>query len=86
MAVDGPNMAAHTGVFLFVMAFGLGMYLLPTIVAAARKHRQLPAIALLNILLGWSVLGWIGAIIWAMTTPQPQQQTIIVQQAPPPQA
>lgn len=85
MAVDSPNIAAHMGVFLVVMVFGLGMYLLPTIVAVLRKHRQLPAIALLNILLGWSGLGWIGALIWSLITPQPTP-TIIVQQAPPPQA
>ncbi|MDR3471603.1 MAG: superinfection immunity protein [Devosia sp.] len=70
------------GVLLVFVVFMLGMYVLPTIVAAVRKHRQLAPIALLNLVLGWSVIGWIAAMVWSLTSQQPQQ-TIIVQQAPP---
>ncbi|TAA18735.1 superinfection immunity protein [Pseudoxanthomonas winnipegensis] len=45
------------------------LYLLPTIEAALRKHRNLAGVALLDILLGWTVLGWIGAMIWALVNP-----------------
>ncbi|WP_337054083.1 superinfection immunity protein [Pseudoxanthomonas sp. USHLN014] len=45
------------------------LYLLPTIEAALRKHRSLAGVALLDILLGWTVLGWIGAMIWALVNP-----------------
>jgi hypothetical protein len=62
---------------------GLAMYFLPTIVAMARKHRQLPAIALLNIFLGWTVLFWILSLVWALTSPA---QVVVIQQAAPPQA
>jgi hypothetical protein len=67
---------------LVVLGILLGMYLLPTIIAAARGHRQTGAIAGLNILLGWTVLGWIGSFVWSLTTPAPPQ-TIIIQQAAP---
>jgi len=43
------------------------LYLLPSIVAAGRKHNNEGAIVALNLLLGWTVLGWIGAFIWACT-------------------
>lgn len=46
-----------------------GFYLLPTLVAAWRKHRQLLAIFLLNLLLGWTTIGWVAAIIWAVLKP-----------------
>jgi Superinfection immunity protein len=42
-------------------------YLLPTLVAAWRSHHQTAAIFVLNLLLGWTVLGWIIALVWAMT-------------------
>jgi Superinfection immunity protein len=45
----------------------LVIYFLPAIVARARKHRNDLAIFMLNLLLGWTVLGWIGALIWACT-------------------
>jgi hypothetical protein len=53
-------------VWLFVI---FALYFIPTMVARSRKHRNSSAITALNILLGWTVLGWIIAFIWALTTP-----------------
>ena len=48
--------------------FMTGMaYLTPTLVAWYRSHHNTAAIAALNVLLGWTILGWIGALIWALT-------------------
>jgi hypothetical protein len=46
------------------------IYFLPCIVASVRKRRQRQqlAIFILNLLLGWTVLGWIAALVWACTT------------------
>lgn len=60
----------------------LALYFLPSIVAAVRKHRNESAIVALNIFLGWTVIGWVVALVWALTTPAPP--VIIYQQAPPP--
>jgi len=49
-----------------IIFFGL-IYLIPTLVAWDRKHHQTPAIAITNIALGWTGLGWIGALIWSAT-------------------
>lgn len=48
-------------------AFILGIYLIPYLVAVHRSHHQRGAIAVLNILLGWTLLGWIVALVWACT-------------------
>jgi hypothetical protein len=42
-------------------------YFFPAIIAAFRKHHNLLAIFLLNLFLGWTFLGWIGALVWAAT-------------------
>jgi len=42
-------------------------YLLPALSAAARRHRSAPAIFVLTIFLGWTGLGWLWALIWALT-------------------
>jgi uncharacterized membrane protein len=47
----------------------LGIYFLPTILAAFRKHPNALAIFLIDLLLGWTVLGWIGAMVWAFIMP-----------------
>jgi hypothetical protein len=40
------------------------LYLLPAIVADARRHRHFIAISLLNVFLGWTFVGWVIALIW----------------------
>lgn len=47
------------------------LYFLPTVIAFARGHHQKVAISLLNLLLGWSVIGWVGALVWSAIKPQP---------------
>ena len=51
----------------FFPFFGLGtvLYFLPSIIALARSKRDTLAIFLLNLFLGWSVIGWIVALVWA---------------------
>ena len=50
---------------LLGLVIGTGLYFLPTIIAGVRKKRNLISIGLLNFLLGWTVIGWIIALIWA---------------------
>jgi branched-subunit amino acid transport protein AzlD len=52
---------------LVIITSLLALYLLPFIIAKTRKHRNAAAIGVLNLLLGWTVLGWIGALVWACT-------------------
>jgi hypothetical protein len=54
-------------VFLLLLVGSLALYLLPWIVAAVRGHHQLVAIAVLNVLAGWTFFGWVGALVWACT-------------------
>src|SRR5690606_1029176 len=41
------------------------LYFLPTIEAYLRQHRSLTSIGLVNLFLGWTLLGWVAAIAWA---------------------
>jgi hypothetical protein len=43
------------------------LYFLPAIIASNREHPQLNAIGVINILLGWTVIGWIAALVWALS-------------------
>lgn len=51
---------------VFLIIGGFLLYFLPTIVANQKKHRNKDAILLVNALLGWSLLGWVVALIWAI--------------------
>jgi T4 superinfection immunity protein len=45
----------------------LMVYAIPTIVTLARKVRNAPAILLINVLAGWTIIGWFVALVWAST-------------------
>ena len=42
------------------------LYWLPTIVAVARHPNSSLGVAALNFFLGWTVIGWILALMWAL--------------------
>lgn len=43
----------------------LALYFLPAIVAKLRHHRQRTSILIINIFLGWTLLGWVAALAMA---------------------
>ncbi len=59
------------GVFglITLIAFKLALvavYFIPTIIAAYKKHPQILWIFLINLFFGWSVIGWIIPLLWAL--------------------
>ena len=46
----------------------VALYFVPTLLALLRGHRQLLAIGALNLLLGWTLLGWVGSLVWSFTS------------------
>ncbi len=50
----------------FLIAWMALVYMVPTIIAAVNGHKNVSAIAALNILLGWTFIGWVGALIWTL--------------------
>ena len=62
------NASGYSGIaFVGFLMIGLGIvaYFIPGIIAAVRRHRKTTSIFLVNLFFGWSVLGWIIALLWA---------------------
>jgi cell division protein FtsX len=62
-------MEAETlGLILAVIGFTLTtiVYLIPSIVAISKRLKRAGAIFVLNLFLGWTLLGWVGALVWAV--------------------
>jgi len=51
-------------ILLVVLIFTI--YFLPTLIAFLRQHKNKLAIFLLNLLLGWTVLGWVVSLVWSL--------------------
>jgi hypothetical protein len=80
--ISDAAQAGHGAIMAFII-FGIvaGMYFLPTILAVAKKKSNAVAIGCLNFFLGWTFLGWIVSLIWALSNPQ-KPQVIVVNQPP----
>jgi hypothetical protein len=63
----------HLLAFFFFPIFGFGfvLYFLPAIVAFARNKRDAASILVLNIFLGWTMIGWVIALVWALKQDAP---------------
>jgi hypothetical protein len=49
------------------------LYVTPTVIAWVRGHDQFRGIILVNLLFGWTGLGWIVAMLWCTTSIAPGQ-------------
>ena len=58
----------HLFAFFFLPIFGFGFvfYFLPAIIAFARSKRDAGSILVLNFFLGWTAIGWVIALVWAL--------------------
>ena len=46
---------------------GLIAYFLPSIIAMKRGTDHAAGIMLLNLFLGWTLIGWVAALVWAVS-------------------
>ena len=55
----------NSEMFLAIPA-AVTLYLLPTLIALYRHANSTWSIAVLNLLLGWTLIMWLGASMWAL--------------------
>jgi hypothetical protein len=57
-------MLGSTSTILMLMAV-IVIYILPTLIAFGREHPHRQEVLVLNLLLGWTLIGWVGVFLWA---------------------
>ena len=61
-------MGTNTFAFFATIGFVVGsivLYFCPTIIAISRNHSNKTSIIVLNLFLGWTIIGWVGALVWS---------------------
>ena len=53
-------------VLSLIVIIGLAFYFIPTIIAVARDHKNKAGIFVVNLLTGWTFLGWVGSLVWSV--------------------
>jgi hypothetical protein len=49
-----------------IAVVGFAVYFLPSMAALSRRKRNALPIFVLNLFLGWTFLGWVGALVWSL--------------------
>lgn len=67
------SMSAYGPWELMLIMFVIG--LIPSIIAFKKNHPHRLFILILNILLGWTFIGWIAALVWALLPEKDNSQS-----------
>lgn len=79
--LDTGGVAGRALLLVVLAVAGTLLYFLPTIVGAARGATRMAAVFLVNLLFGWSLVGWLVALVMALRPVPP-----VVHPGPPPGA
>jgi Superinfection immunity protein len=69
-----------------VVVMSGALYLLPVLIGRIRRVPDLGSVAVINVLLGWTLIGWAAALALALRSPRPRAAAVHVVQnvsAPP---
>ncbi len=51
----------------FFGTIGFAVYVLPSAIGVLRKKIDLPELGAVNLLLGWTLAGWVVALVWSLS-------------------
>ena len=63
---------------VFMILLIAWIYFVPALVARRRRHHNRVAIFALNLLAGWTAVGWIIVLVWALTQAINGSQAVII--------
>ena len=77
-SANGGAATAGAVAAIILIIVGIALYFLPATIAISRHHHQAGAVFAINLLLGWTLIGW--AVALAMSMSAKRQPPVIVQQ------
>jgi hypothetical protein len=85
-----PQREAFSVLTACLLFLGLMLFFVPMFLACHRDHPNAIPITLVNVLLGWTFLGWVVALVWSCSATAPRRPHVDTPRAtamttPPPQ-
>ena len=65
-----PGNGAEFILVMIAFLIGTAIYFLPTLIGISKRNGC--AIFVLNLLLGWTFVGWVIALVWSLTKDDPE--------------
>lgn len=75
MFANASGAGAGLAILLFAV-ISIGIYFIPTIVASTRKVTNVGSVFVINLLLGWTLVGWAVALAMAVKTNMTQVHVV----------
>jgi len=66
VAGAGAGEVAHAIGKLIGLGLFILLYFLPSLITSINHHRNFLPILILNFTIGWTLIGWVAALIWAV--------------------
>ena len=60
----------------FILPTLIAVYFLPSLIASKRDHHQGGAIVMINLFLGWTLIGWVLALAMSMSAVEPNPKAV----------
>lgn len=51
---------------IIIVIFAIVFFFLPSLIAYLRKHKNLLSIFMINLSLGWTLVGWVVSLVWSV--------------------
>ncbi len=67
---------------MLFLTLSLALYFVPALLASSRNHPRSQAIWVVNVLVGWTVVGWVVCLVWALSEPRLPMPTMPRQRYP----
>lgn len=74
---DGSNPAVSMIAVPILIGLVALLYFLPSFIAYSRDHSNILPIAIINIFFGWTLVGWVGSLAWALSSSTNNQRVYV---------
>jgi len=64
------------GLVLALIALGVALYFLPSIVAKCRNGKDTKNIFIINLFLGWTTIAWIMCAVWSFISKEIEEKDL----------
>lgn len=65
---DTASLLARSGIAAIATTIGVAVYMLPSLIAYNREHRNAVPILVINLFAGFFMLPWVGCLAWALSS------------------
>ena len=70
-----PSIESLTAVAIAWITFSIIVYMLPTIIAILRRHKNLASLSVINVFLGWTFLFYVICLAWSFSHQEPRRRS-----------